>query len=44
MTVRVEVRDPGAGVVVTDVMLQPGAASSGWVPHVRELPWAGGIT
>ncbi len=45
MTLRVQVRNPGAaGVVVTDVMLQPGAAASGFLPHVRELPWSGGIT
>lgn len=41
--------DLGAGsaagqVRVTDVMLQPGASVSGWLPHVTELPWSSGVT
>ena len=43
MTVRVQVEDPGAGVDVTDVMLQPGGTSSGWLPHTSELRWAAGV-
>lgn len=35
---------PGASVTVTDVMLQPGGAASGWIPHTTELPWAAGMT
>lgn len=30
-------------VSVTDLMLQPGGSSSGWMPHVTELPWSAGI-
>lgn len=30
-------------VSITDVMLQPGASVSGWLPHVTELPWAAGL-
>ncbi|MHC6175476.1 phage tail fiber repeat family protein [Glutamicibacter sp. X7] len=43
---RVRVRDlpAGASVRVTDLMLQPGAATSGWLPHTTELPWAAGMT
>ena len=33
----------GADVSVTDMMLQPGGAVSGWLPHVTELPWSAGI-
>lgn len=43
VTLRIEVTDPQGTVDVTDVMLQPGAGVSGWLPHVRELPWSGGI-
>lgn len=43
MTLRIEVKNPGAGVDVTDVMLQPGGAVSGWLPHVSELGWAAGV-
>lgn len=32
-----------ASVKVTDLMLQPGRAVSGWLPHTTELPWAAGI-
>ncbi|WIV44539.1 hypothetical protein [Glutamicibacter nicotianae] len=35
---------PGASVTLTDVMLQPGGAASGWIPHTTELPWAAGMT
>lgn len=42
MTIRIEVDDPTAGVDVTDVMLQPGPNPTGWLPHVNEMPWAGG--
>lgn len=34
----------GAEVVLTDAMFQPGAAVSGWIPHVTELPWSAGVT
>lgn len=42
---RVKVRGlpAGASVDVTDLMLQPGAAVSGWLPHTTELPWSAGI-
>lgn len=42
---RVAVRDLPAGATaeVTDLMLQPGGAVSGWLPHVTELPWSAGI-
>lgn len=43
VTVRIEVTDPSGSVDVTDVMLQPGSGVSGWLPHVHELPWSGGI-
>lgn len=33
-----------AYVSVTDVLFQPGSASSAWVPHVTELPWSAGVT
>ncbi|MHA7227827.1 hypothetical protein [Glutamicibacter soli] len=33
-----------ANVEITDVMFQPGAAVSGWLPHVTELPWVAGVT
>lgn len=42
--VTVKALPASAEVVVTDVMLQPGAAASGWIPHVSELPWSAGIT
>ncbi|WP_346921688.1 hypothetical protein [Glutamicibacter creatinolyticus] len=43
---RVKVRGLPAGVSVdvTDLMLQPGAAVSGWLPHTTELPWSAGMT
>jgi len=43
---RVKVRGlpAGASVDVTDLMLQPGAAVSGWLPHTTELPWSAGMT
>mgnify|MGYP006879733368 CR=1 FL=1 len=31
-------------VSVSDLMLQPGGSSSGWMPHVTELPWSAGVT
>ncbi|WP_417556250.1 hypothetical protein [Microbacterium sp.] len=40
----IEAANPGDGVLVTDVMLQPGGASSGWLPHVTEMPWSGGVS
>ncbi|MNW35791.1 hypothetical protein D3C74_127930 [compost metagenome] len=33
----------GAEVDVTDLMLQPGGAVSGWLPHTTELPWSAGV-
>lgn len=33
-----------ANVEITDVMLQPGASVSGWLPHVTEMPWVSGVT
>lgn len=33
-----------ATVKITDLMLQPGGAVSGWLPHTTEMPWAAGIT
>lgn len=33
----------GAGVQVTDVMLQPGGIASGWMAHATERPWVAGI-
>lgn len=44
VTLRIEIVDPAAAVDVTDVMLQPGAAASGWLPHTTELPWSAGVT
>lgn len=44
VTLRVEISDPAAAVDVTDVMLQPGGAASGWLPHVTEMPWSAGVT
>lgn len=44
LKLRIEVKDPGAGVDVTDVMLQPGATASGWLPHPTELRWSGGVS
>ena len=41
MTLRIEVEN--GDVTVSDLMLQPGRNSSGWLPHVTELPWAAGI-
>lgn len=36
---------PGdARVDIADLMLQPGSSSSGWLPHVTEMPWSAGIT
>lgn len=43
LTLRLEIKDP-VGVKVTDVQLQPGAAASGWLPHVTELPWSAGVS
>lgn len=43
LTLRIEVDSPVDGVDVTDVMLQPGGNSSGWLPHVTELPWSAGV-
>lgn len=43
MTLRVSVKNPTGGVDVTDVMLQPGGNSSGWLPHVTEMPWSAGV-
>lgn len=33
-----------AFVQVTDTLFQPGGSSSGWLPHVTELPWSAGVT
>lgn len=33
-----------ARVDITDLMLQPGSSSSGWLPHTTELPWSAGMT
>jgi len=44
LTVRIEIADPAAPVTVTDVMLQPGGAASGFLPHVTEMPWSAGVT
>ena len=33
-----------ANVEITDIMFQPGAAVSGWLPHVTEMPWVSGVT
>lgn len=33
-----------AYVSITDMMFQPGGSSSGWLPHVTELPWSAGVT
>lgn len=33
-----------ANVEITDVMFQPGASVSGWLPHVTEMPWVSGVT
>lgn len=33
----------GAGVQVTDCLLQAGSTVTGWTPHVTELPWTSGI-
>lgn len=33
-----------ATMAVTDVLFQPGRSSSGWLPHVTELPWSAGVT
>lgn len=43
--VRVTVRGipADAEVEVTDLMFQPGAVVSGWLPHVTELPWSSGV-
>lgn len=43
--IRVSVKNlpTDAEVRVTDLMLQPGRAVSGWMPHTTELPWAAGI-
>lgn len=43
MTLRLEATGAATSVTVTDVMLQPGGAVSGWLPHVTELPWTAGI-
>lgn len=44
--IRIQVKNmpTDAEVSVTDVMLQPGGVSSGWIPHVTELPWSAGVT
>lgn len=44
--VRITVKGiPSKGTVaVTDVMFQPGRSSTGWLPHVTELPWSAGVT
>ncbi|MBO0596596.1 hypothetical protein I2485_06865 [Nesterenkonia sp. E16_7] len=44
--VRVQVEDlpDEATVEVTDLMFQPGGGSSGWLPHVTELPWSAGVS
>lgn len=44
VTLRIEITAPAAAVDVTDVMLQPGGAASGWLPHVTEMPWSAGVT
>ena len=30
-------------VTISDVLLQPGAIATGWVPHVTEMPWMAGV-
>lgn len=42
--IQVEGMPADAEVSVTDVLFQPGDASSGWLPHVTELPWSAGVT
>lgn len=42
--IKVENMPEDAEVSVTDVMFQPGGSSSGWIPHVTELPWSAGVT
>ena len=42
--IQVENMPADAEVSVTDVMFQPGDSSSGWIPHVTELPWSAGVT
>lgn len=44
--IRVTSKDtpPGAEVVLTDFMLQPGSGVSGWQPHVTEMPWSAGVS
>lgn len=44
LKLRIEVENPGDGLDVTDIMLQPGSGVSGWLPHVTELPWSAGIS
>lgn len=44
VTLRLEIANPAAAVDVTDVMLQPGSAASGFLPHVTELPWSAGVS
>ncbi|WP_191621815.1 hypothetical protein [Microbacterium caowuchunii] len=44
VTLRIEITDPAAALDVTDVMLQPGNAASGFLPHVSELPWSAGVS
>lgn len=34
----------GASVSISDLMLQPGGAVSGWLPHTTEMPWVAGIS
>ena len=39
ITVRVYVSDCTGTVYITDVLLQDGSLSSGWVGHVSEIQW-----
>lgn len=43
---RVKVRNlpADASVSISDLMLQPGGAVSGWLPHTTEMPWVAGIS
>lgn len=44
LRVTVEDLPADATVEITDLMLQPGGAVSGWLPHTSEMPWAAGIS
>lgn len=43
MRVRVTATPPsGATLRLTDVLLQAGTVTTGWVAHVTEMPWMAG--